>query len=170
MTYITNPYDFFILIWGFHIFSEDIVKAMVDPLHKPSAQQQHVQRTILPGNMSQSSYGSLPQLLPVSVSVPVSTPEPVHASESETPKVYSGPSVHTFGFGSDHDANMLKYVIITPIYSRPYLVLMRVLCRAIADTANGVYFFVENQDSKLSPKMKAYYFNLFHSKLGKIKV
>jgi len=34
-------------------------------------------------------------------------------------------SVHTFGFGSDHDANMLK---------------------TISDKANGIYFFVENKD------------------------
>jgi len=35
-------------------------------------------------------------------------------------------SVHTFGFGSDHDENMLK---------------------AIADKGRGIYFFVENKDS-----------------------
>eukprot|EP00029_Vermamoeba_vermiformis_P002675 TRINITY_DN1304_c0_g1_i1.p1 TRINITY_DN1304_c0_g1~~TRINITY_DN1304_c0_g1_i1.p1 ORF type:complete len:554 (+),score=136.71 TRINITY_DN1304_c0_g1_i1:55-1662(+) len=133
--------------------TDDIVKAMINPNHKaahggggygnlppmqqhrgnygmlPTAnvsQQQHVQQSTLPP-MSQNSYGSLPQLLPVSISVPAPTPEleAAKVSESEAPKAYSGPSVHTFGFGSDHDANMLK---------------------AIADTANGVYFFVENQD------------------------
>jgi len=35
-------------------------------------------------------------------------------------------TVHTFGFGSDHDVNMLK---------------------AISDKGNGVYFFIENKDS-----------------------
>jgi hypothetical protein len=38
---------------------------------------------------------------------------------------YRGPTIHTFGFGSDHSVDLLK---------------------AIADKANGVYFFVENPD------------------------
>lgn len=123
--------------------SDDIVKAMINPNHKPAhggggygtlppmqqhrgnvsnyavlptgtASQPHVQHNLLPP-MSQGSYGSLPQLLPVSVSVPAPTAELEAAKvpESEVPKAYSGPSVHTFGFGSDHDANMLKYVTWT---------------------------------------------------------
>jgi uncharacterized protein YegL len=114
--------------------TEDIVKAMIDPNHKAvhgssGYGNMPPMRNVLPVQQQQqhASYGSLPQLLPVSVSVPSSTPELEAAKVPDTaaPKAYSGPSVHTFGFGSDHDANMLK---------------------AIADTANGVYFFVENQD------------------------
>lgn len=108
------------------VFSEDIVKAMINPNHKPTptagnygslppmqqnrSYQPHVQQNLMP-SVSQNSYGSLPQLLPVSVSVPAHTPELETAKvpETEAPKAYSGPSVHTFGFGSDHDANMLKY-------------------------------------------------------------
>lgn len=128
---------------------------MIDPNHKPvhgssGYGNMPPMRNVLPVQQQQqhASYGSLPQLLPVSVSVPSSTPELEAAKVPDTaaPKAYSGPSVHTFGFGSDHDANMLKYVISWYVWLSPMLIL---LYRAIADTANGVYFFVENQDSKL---------------------
>jgi hypothetical protein len=104
----------------FSVTSEDIVKAMIDPNHKAvhgssGYGNMPPMRNVLPVQQQQqhASYGSLPQLLPVSVSVPSSTPELEAAKVSDTaaPKAYSGPSVHTFGFGSDHDANMLKYVI-----------------------------------------------------------
>jgi hypothetical protein len=100
----------------FSVTSEDIVKAMIDPNHKPvhgssGYGNMPQMRNVLPVQQQQqhASYGSLPQLLPVSVSVPSSTPELEAAKVSDTaaPKAYSG----TFGFGSDHDANMLKYVI-----------------------------------------------------------
>jgi hypothetical protein len=92
-------------------------------------------------------------------------------SQTQTEWVYKGPSIHTFGFGSDHSADLLKYLsyfnFLHPVNHLNYnpisfifsffnsFIIHSSFClktdtyyfRAIADKANGVYFFVENPDS-----------------------
>ena len=51
----------------------------------------------------------------------------MEASATAKPSVEQGipASVYTFGFGADHDPDMLK---------------------AISDAGNGMYYFIENED------------------------